>query len=559
MYRACLLCVAGLATSALAQQAPDAGSLLRQAEPQRVLPQPIAEAAAAPAAPVPATGPTLVVTRFEFEGQQRFTDAELTPLVAGFVARPVTLSELESAAARVAQHYRDADWLARVIVPPQTVDRGIVRLRVIEARLGGARFSNDTDQAALRVRPDDIRAWVLANQAVGEPLQLSAIERGLLLAGDLPGLRLTGSQVAGAGEAMTDVLLNARNSDLLIGNLSADNLGSRATGAERLLARAMIDAPFGLGEQFEVQAQASRGTRYGRLAASLPLGHQGWRLSASVAALDYRLTTAPFAALDARGQSRNTNLGLSYPVIRATDRNLYVSATAESKRLRNRTAAGVGSDYAIRSVDLGFNGNMIDSLGSGGLTTASLALTLGKADLDGSPNQAADAASVATHGHYQVLRYRLARNQTLGPLLTLVAGISGQSTNRNLDSAEKFYLGGPNGVRAYPVNEAGGARGHLINIELQRPIPDFNCTASVFYDHGAITVNPRNGFAGAPSLNHFALRGWGLGLSARTDRLSYSVTLARRIGRNPAAAPDGRDQDGSAARTRLWLNAGISF
>ena len=501
----------------------------------------------------------MVVTRFEFEGHQRFSDADLTAVVAGFVARPVTLAELETAAARVAQHYRNAGWLARVIVPPQTVDRGVVRLRVIEARLGALRFSNDTDQAALRVRPDTIRAWVLGSQAVGEPVHLPSIERGLLLANDLPGLRLKGSQVAGTGEGTTDVLLTARNSNMLVGNLAIDNMGARGTGAERLIARVMVDAPFGFGEQLDMQVQGSAGTRYGRLVASAPLGHQGWRLAASVAALDYRLTGSRFAALDARGRSKHLNLSLNYPLVRAADRNLYVSAAAESKHFMNRTVAGVGSDYGVRNVELAVSGNLLDDLGSGGVTTANLALTQGKVDLNGSPNQAADAASVATQGQYQVLRYRVARNQALGSDLTLVAGISGQWSNHNLDSSEKFYLGGPSGVRAYPVNEAGGARGHLVSLELQRPIPAFNCTASVFYDHGAITVNPRNGFAGASSPNSYALRGWGLGLSARADRLSYSMTLARRIGRNPAAAPDGSDQDGSAARTRLWLNAGISF
>ena len=41
--------------------------------------------------------------------------------------------------------------------------------------------------------------------------------------------------------------------------------------------------------------------------------------------------------------------------------------------------------------------------------------------------------------------------------------LSLQETGTNLDSSEDFLLGGPYGVRAYPLGEAPGDRGYLWN------------------------------------------------------------------------------------------------
>ena len=44
---------------------------------------------------------------------------------------------------------------------------------------------------------------------------------------------------------------------------------------------------------------------------------------------------------------------------------------------------------------------------------------------------------------------------------------SGQLSYQNLDPSEQFYLGGPAGVRAYPVSSNGGSTGQLLTTELR--------------------------------------------------------------------------------------------
>ena len=127
----------------------------------------------------------------------------------------------------------------------------------------------------------------------------------------------------------------------------------------------------------------------------------------------------------------------------------------------------------------------------------------------------------------------------------------------NLDSAEKFFLGGESGVRAYPASEAGGADGHLLNLELRLQMPEgFRVTA--FYDHGRVRVNHDN--AAAVNPNIVALKGRGLALAWRSDfGLELKATWAQRIGENPNPTATGNDQDGSKIHNRFWFTAKLPF
>jgi len=143
------LWIAGLAAHAHAQQPPDAGSLQRQVEPPRTqaLPKPLPpETASSTRDRAAAQEPRIRIRRINFEGNQHYSSAELEPLAASFLNRPISLAELEDAAALVAQYYRTKGWLARVLVPPQQVNQGQVTLKVVEARMGHTRFTVDTVQ-----------------------------------------------------------------------------------------------------------------------------------------------------------------------------------------------------------------------------------------------------------------------------------------------------------------------------------------------------------------------------------------------------------------------------
>ena len=543
--------------AAQAQTAPDAGSLLQQME-RKPLPTPKAlpTKPAEPPALQPQSGTIVTVSSFRFAGNTLLSTEQLSVSVAGYLNRALDFNQLQAAVAAVAEVYRAAGWIVRAYLPEQDIVDGVVTIQIVEAVFGGVKLEG---APATRVRLSQIQRGIDALQAVGAPLNADAIDRALLLADDLPGVTVSGSLREGTQASQTELLIKLADEPLVMGEATLDNTGSRSTGANRLNANLNFNSPLGLGDLFSANLIHTEGSDYLRLGGTLPVGANGWRIGANASTMRYRLITEEFAALDSNGTSASAGLEASYPLIRSRLQNLYFNASLDHKAFDNQANGATATHYQAKVLNLSLSGNLFDKLGGGGANSASLALSSGQLDLSDSPNQAADAASTRTDGAFSKLRYSASRQQVITEELSLFAALSGQWASKNLDSSEKFYLGGSSGVRAYPGSEAGGAAGQLINLELRYRLPQgFNLTA--FYDYGQVTVNADNNFTGAPLLNDYSLKGAGLALAWQGESgLNLKATWAKRIGDNPNPTASGTDQDGSLVNNRFWLTASLPF
>ncbi|WP_133702449.1 ShlB/FhaC/HecB family hemolysin secretion/activation protein [Roseateles toxinivorans] len=540
-----------------AQTPTDAGRLLQQQDESRKPVAPPPRSAPLQAKPAEAlrlqAGTQVWVKQFELLGNQLIDSARLQAELAPFTARSLSLAELQAATARVSEVYARDGWLVRCYLPPQDVTDGLIRLQIVEARFGGARVEGETR------RFEAARALVEAQQTVGAPLRLPALDRALLLLDDLPGLSVGGSLAAGEREGDTLLVLRLTDTPLFSGEAGLDNGGARSTGTARLNASLGLNSLFGRGDLLGASLSHSRGSDYLRLSASLPVGAKGWRVGTQVSAMRYRLVGSEFEALQASGSSQTWGFNASFPLLRGRTSNLMLQLGAEQRRFDNRANGAVTTRYDSTQVSAGLSGNRFDDWGGGGVNQAGLIISRGRLDLGRSPGFAADAQSTRSHGGYGKLRYNLSREQRLSGELSAYLGLIGQWSGDNLDSSEKFYLGGADGVRAYPASEAGGRSGQLITAELRTQFGGA-WRASAFYDWGQVSINARNDFVGAPQLNRYALKGAGLSLAWSGPRaLELRASLARRIGTNPGASANGRDQDGSLHRNRLWLQASLPF
>jgi hemolysin activation/secretion protein len=549
------LCVA----PAVAQTPPDAGALRQHIEQFRepALPRQLTPAQPPePAALAPQTTLRVTVRTFRLQGNRLIATQTLQDALASYLNRPLDYAQLENAAAVVAEVYRSAGWVVRAYLPEQDLQDGVVTIQVVEALFGGTTLEGSPP---LRVRLAQIQAILDAHQKVDEVLNASALDRALLVADDLPGVAVAGSLREGAQSGQTELLLRLTDEPLLSATVQLDNHGNRSTGSNRLGADANLNSLLQQGDLLSANALVAEGSEYLRLGATVPVGAQGWRLGAHVSRLGYRLLLAEFAALHASGSSDSYGLEASYPMLRTRLRNLSLNANADHTHYDNQANGSSSSRYATDSLSLGLSGNQLDNFWGGGASNANLTLSLGQLDLAGSPSQAADAAGSRAEGGFGKLRYGASRQQVLLQELSLYAALSGQWTERNLDSSEKFYLGGANGVRAYPANEGGGALGQLLNLELRWRLPQ-GLSLSGFYDLGLVTVNPDSNFVGAATLNHYRLEGHGLALVWQSSTgLTLKASWARRIGQHPAPSANGRDQDGSQELDRWWFSASLPF
>lgn len=549
----CALISATLCTSAWAQNAVQSGDVLRQIEPSRASAVPAAQSIDTskpqPSAAEPGTT-TVQVRQWVLEGSTLLTQAAIDTLLVNFTAAPISLKQINEAAAWVQRTYAAKGWLVRVVLPQQDVTDGVVRMQVLEAKLGAVVLDG---QGATRVRSDVVQATVNHPLTAGSSLNTRRVNRGLLLADDLSGVSVIGQLKSGEQEGTTDVLVSTLDEPATMFELALDNGNSRSVGEWRAIVSALWLSPLGYGESYSAQALKAEGAEYLRLGASSPLGSSGLKGNVAISHMDYKVVTKDDGGVvpNIKGSAQTLSADVAYPLIRSRAQNLYIT-TGVDRRDYNSLVEGVKDrDYSVTAHSLGVSGNLFDGWGGAGFNSYSISLISGRVKkLD--PTSANDKATL---GSYSKVRWALSRQQAVAKGVTLFAGVQGQHTgSKPLDSSENMSLGGPSGVRAYPVGEASGPQGMLTNIELRWALsPQWLITP--FYDHGRVQKRT------ADALSAYSLQGAGVSVTWNgPSGYVAKATYARRMGSNPNAdVNNGQDLDGSLRKDRVWVSLNRSF
>lgn len=555
------LCVC--ASGALAQVPPDAGRIQQDFERGRVPPapprtpeQPLIEQPQGPALKAPA-GIRFFVKGFRITRNTAFSADELLPLLKDFIEKELSLEDLQRAADVVTRYYRDRGYVvARAYIPAQEIRDGIVEITVLEGRV---------DRVSVKpVGETRLRAQVvestLKNALPRDGLVRAAdLERGLLLLNDLPGIDVRSVLQPGDTIGMTNVTTVLSEGPLVSADVDFDNYGNKFSGPYRYGMTANLNDPSGYADLLSIRLQASDGATYARASYAIPVGSSGLKAGTAYTATTYELC-CQFSALQAHGDAQTTTLSMLYPVQRSRNASFYLTAAYDWRQYFNATIASTTSDKKAKVATLAGAGDLRDSIGGGALSYYNIGVSFGRLNLDGyAPDRALDDSTARTQGDYTKGAYSLARQQRLADAWSLYGALAGQLASKNLDSSEKFMLGGPFGVRAYPTGEAVGDEGFLANLELRYEFrPRLQLAAFLDYGHIRLHRYEWPGWQGANTRisNRYALSGYGLGVNwNQPGSFTVRASVARRIGENPGRDMNDNDSDGNNDRTRFWLQA----
>jgi len=401
----------------------------------------------------------------------------------------------------------------------------------------------------------------------GKPLQSEQLQRSLMLINDLPGIAAKGILERGATYGSTKVFVDVTEGPLLSGGVSTDNFGNRYTGTWRGTGFLNINDPFGIGDQLTLSMTGAENLYQGRIGYTTQLHPSGLKGGISYSSLAYKLGKE-FESADYHGYANTIGASVSYPIIRSRAFSLWTSANYEYRMLDDYGLGSLIKDRDIHSGTFDLSSSSLDSFGGGGLTSIRLAVTAGDLLLGNQASAQVDATTARTAGTYSKFTYSVARLQRIITNLAFFGSASGQlSLDKNLDSSEEFILGGPSGVRSYPVGEASGDEGHSVTAELRydTPLPKSIGTLQMigFFDAGTITLHHTpytNAVTTATGKNSYWLSGSGIGLNYSNSNLfAVRGTWAHALGSNDGRSTTGKDADNLSEDNRFWLQATVWF
>lgn len=545
-------------SSSQAQTAPNAGSLLREYEKSvPTAPPPSSTPSTAPTdnnAPEK-TGGHVLVKGFSIEAHQ-FPEQELQNVVTEYVGQELTLAELQQAARKISAYYLDRGFMARAYLPPQTIKDGIVKIIVQEGKLGQIKIDPSSTS---RFSNDDAQSIIEDRVAEGQILRPDDLHEGVAVLNEVPGVVAAATLQPGEHKDETDALVKLSDAPIVNGAFRVDNEGIRSVGSTRGIASGFVNDALGLGEQFSAAFLKSWGSDYSRLGVTLPAGYSGLRYGLNASMMHYNVDP-DFSSADQTGYAYTLGGTLSYPIIRHSSMSVTTDLSFDHKRLVN---AAEDLNTSDKEVDVGgMQANMViaDGLWTGGVTTMDGTITLGSLNLSGDRgNLIQDQSTARTNGFYSRFNATASRLQGLDDINQLFVSISGQLAPQNLDTSEQMSLGGPDGVRAYPTDEALGDLGMLSRVELRHNVLK-TLQLFDFYDAGWIQQHAETWSNWSNTQpNTYWLQGIGVGASwTPIDRGQVGMTVAHTLGTN-AGQVNGYNSDGYNNHLRLLLQASYAF
>ncbi len=547
---ACLLVSAQL--HAAPAGVPDAGSILQQMQP--VVPaepssnRPALQVTPADTTKLPASRP-FDVKHIRITGNTLFTTAELHALLAGHEGKQLTLAQMEELAALITAYYQKGGYpLSRAIIPAQTIKDGIVIIQVVEAHYGAVRLNNSS-----KVNTSLLNS-ILAPLKPGAPVAGTDLDTALLQLSDLPGVGLNAVLKPGSEVGTSDLDVVTVPVTTSFANLVLDNYGNRYIGRPRLGGTYNIFNPFGQADTLSANlVTTGNGLNYGRISYDILLNGAGTRAGVAYSSVHYKLGDT-LRALDAHGTADVASAWLRHPLLRSRQANVYAQLQYDSKQLRDRI--DLTSTHTDRKLDnwiLSVNGDLRDSILSGGVNIWSLAWTNGRVKFEDANAQALDAVSAKTSGRFSKWTTNYTRLQTLAPRDTLQLNISGQWADSNLDSAEKMAVGGPYSVRAYDIGVLSADTGYFGSVEWRHDLGQFaagRLQTAVFVESTSVKVNHR---PWTTSKNSATLSGTGLGVVWEgPDAWRATASIATRLGDVPSLLA-------AQASTRGWVTVSKAF
>jgi len=420
----------------------------------------------------------------------------------------------------------------RVLVPPQDLTAGVLRLTLVPGRIRTVRFDREPARAswrgALPARPGDVLQLRHAEQALENLQRVPTVSANI---------QFVPADEADAAPGESDLLIGWQQRARWRGQAWLDDGGSTATGRWQGGVTAALDNALGWNDLSYVNFGRSflngsgRGTRSWSAHSSVPFGY--WLVAGNLSRYDYQQTVAgAFESYRYSGSSRHGELRLS--------RLLWRSA-------RSKTSAHVrgwrrASDNFVDDVEI-----LVQRRRMGGWEAGlSQRRFWGRATLDlGLAYRRGTGAFGAQHAPEEVFaegtsrsRRILADAQVAVPFQLgqrwwrYTSSWRGQWNRTPLVAQDRFAIGGRYSVRGFDGDVMlTGERGWLVRNDLGLPFGR-RYEAYLGADYGHV------GGASQPFQRGHDLSGMALGVRGCSARMQWEVFAGQPLSR-PAGFPGG--------------------
>lgn len=480
---------------------------------------------ATPSQPIPDSIPgTIQVDRFEFTGNTEFTEEELTKVTAPFTGKPITFVELLQARSAITKLYTDSGFITSgALIPPQTLDRGVVTIQIVEGELEDINVAGTN-----RLNENYIRSRIAI--ATGKPVNVKKLLEALQLLQLNPLIATVSAELSAGsrpGSSLLDVTVTEAksfNTEIVL-----DNGRTPSVGSFRRQVNLSEGNVLGLGDGFNFAYSNTDGSNAFDGSYTLPFNARNGTVTFAYSRTSSDIIEPPFDQVDIEAKSRNYEVSVRQPLILTPTQEFALGLSA-NRQESDTTLLDVPFPLSPGANDLG--ATRINAIrffqdwtqrNEREVFAARSQFSLGIGERATVNDEPPDSRFFAWRGQAQWLR------QVAPDLLVLVRG-DVQLASRALLPLEQFGLGGLQSVRGYRQDALLSDNGAFASAELRIPIYRLPRQQGVLQLTPFVDVGTTWNSSGreAPEPNTLVSAGLGLRFqlgNRLTARIDYGIPL----------------------------------
>ncbi|MBL8573797.1 MAG: ShlB/FhaC/HecB family hemolysin secretion/activation protein [Hyphomicrobiaceae bacterium] len=404
------------------------------------------------------------IRSIEVEGMATFEAGALDYLTAPRHKTCMGQKEVEVLLDGIKRHYVTRGFItAQIVVPPQNLKSGTLRLRVVEGRVEAIRHrivdvdGNEADAAKSGT-------WTAFPGLTGHPLDLRRVEQGIAQINRLPSSRATVDLEPGTAAGDTVLVVKETRGRQWRASTGFDFDGSQATGRARLRANLDFDNLLHLNDTWSASFAGARASNSLVGSFSIPFG--AWTFAVNGSYSESVNWISPMADL----WSETVSGGLSAErVVYRDDRSIVRSSIGASwhrnVRLIGATALDPTYTSSLRV------GAEVEHFFENARVIASFGVAHGVPELIGQSGDGTRAPGVVD-ARFTKVSADFTLIHDFSAALRAQFNASAIYSVTTLPGSERLSVGGWSSVRGFRDFEISGDRGAYLRAELQWTVPD---------------------------------------------------------------------------------------
>ena len=387
-------------------------------------------------------------------GSTVYSPAQLESVYADLLGRGTSLATVYEIARRITAKYgADGYVLSRAIVPPQKFDPkgAVVRIQVVEGWVDNVEWPKKL--ARYRDFFSDYAAKITAER----PVNIRTIERYLLLANDLPGLKFSTTLRSSPTETGASILVVEATEKPVDANARVDNRGTPSRGPYQFLTSATLNNILGQHEAFTFSyagVSSLKQLQYLSGYYKQVLTSEGLTAFADGSYSWGKPGTQELEALEFATRSTLIEAGAFYPVVRSREKNLTFTGLVFMSDNYSDVLASPFNVDRLRGFRGKADADIADSLQ--GINQFNVTFSQGVDGLGSTDNGNPLASRAAGRVDFSKIEGTIGRTQPLPGRFSAYGSLYGQYAFTPLLASEQCGYGGRFFGRAFDPSEMLG-------------------------------------------------------------------------------------------------------